>query len=192
MANYIAQRASQEGLNGAAMVAQGQATQAAGNVLKDFTSGATNKKLVAINTGVEHLDALNPLIDAMDNGNLTAINKARQYFEKQTGKPAPTNYSTLANMAVGEVSQAVMTGGGTGPERDELAAPFKSSNGPDVLRGAVKQAITALWPARLMGCVHRGTPAPTAPKARSSVSLGLPQRRRWVCPPVIVPWATRA
>ncbi len=144
MANYIAQRASQEGLTGASMVAQGQATQAAGNVLKDFTSGATNKKLVAINTGVEHLDALNPLIDAMDSGNLTAINKARQFFEKQTGKPAPTNYSTLANMAVGEVSQAVMAGGGTGPERDDLAAPFKSSNAPDVLRGAVQQAITAL------------------------------------------------
>jgi hypothetical protein len=144
MANYIAQRASQEGLSGASMVAQGQATQAAGNVLKDFTSGATNKKLVAINTGVEHLDALNPLIDAMDSGNLTAINKARQYFQKQTGQPAPTNYSTLANMAVGEVSQAVMAGGGTGPERDDLAAPFKSSNAPDVLRGAVKTAITAL------------------------------------------------
>lgn len=144
MANYIAQRASQEGLSGASMVAQGQATQAAGNVLKDFTSGATNKKLVAINTGVEHLDALNPLIDAMDSGNLTAINKARQFYQKQTGKPAPTNYSTLANMAVGEVSQAVMAGGGTGPERDDLAAPFKSSNAPDVLRGAVKTAITAL------------------------------------------------
>lgn len=144
MANYIAQRASQEGLSGAAIVAQGQATQAAGNVLKDFTSGATNKKLVAINTGVEHLDALNPLIDAMGTGNLTAINKARQFYEKQTGNPAPTNYSTLANMAVGEVSQAVMAGGGTGPERDDLAAPFKSSNAPDVLRGAVHTAITAL------------------------------------------------
>lgn len=144
MANYIAQRASQEGLSGASMVAQGQATQAAGNVLKDFTSGATNKKLVAINTGVEHLDALNPLIDAMGTGNLTVINKARQFFEKQTGKPAPTNYQTLANMAVGEVSQAVMAGGGTGPERDDLAAPFKSSNAPDVLRGAVQTAMTAL------------------------------------------------
>lgn len=144
MANYIAQRASQEGLTGASMVAQGQATQAAGNVLKDFTSGPTNKKLVAINTGVEHLDALNPLIDAMKSGNLTAINKARQFFEKQAGRPAPTNYSTLANMAVGEVSQAVMAGGGTGPERDALAAPFSSANGPDVLRGAVQTAITAL------------------------------------------------
>ena len=144
MANYIAQRANQEGLSGASMVAQGQATQAAGNVLKDFTSGPTNKKIVAINTGVEHLDALNPLIDAMGTGNLTLINKARQFYEKQTGKPAPTNYSTLANMAVGEVSQAVMAGGGTGPERDELAAPFKSSNSPDVLKGAVQTAITAL------------------------------------------------
>lgn len=144
LANYIAKRAAQEGDTATSMVAQGQATQAAGNVLKDFTSGPTNKKIVAINTGVAHLDALNPLIDAMDTGNVTIINKARQLFQKQTGKPAPTNYQTLANMAVGEVSQAVTAGGGTGPERDHLAAPFESANGKDVLHGAVQQAITAL------------------------------------------------
>jgi hypothetical protein len=142
--NYIAERAKAEGNTAVSITANGQATQAAGNVLKDFTSGPTNKKIVAINTAVAHLDSLNPLIDAMESGNLTLINKARQLYQKQTGVAAPTNYSTLANMAVGETSQAVMAGGGTGPERDELAAPFKSANGPAVLRGAVQTAVTAL------------------------------------------------
>lgn len=142
--NYIAQRADADGNTAVSVAAKGQATQAAGNVLKDYTSGPTNKKLIAINTAVSHLDSLNPLIDAMESGNLTLINKARQIYQKQTGKPAPTNYSTLAEMAIGETSQAVMAGGGTGPEREALAAPFKSGNGPDVLRGAVKGAATAL------------------------------------------------
>ena len=80
----------------------------------------------------------------MDNGNLTAINKARQYFEKQTGKPAPTNYSTLA-IGSWRGFPAIMTGGGTGPERDELAAPMqKLRTALTAAQRAVKQAITAL------------------------------------------------
>lgn len=145
-ANYIAQRANEEGVPEQAAAAKQQQFKAQQAVIDDFTnpSGTAGKSLVAINTGVAHLGALGPLIDAMQSGNMTKINEARQYFQKQTGNPAPTNYQMLADMASGEISKAVMQGGGSKDERDDLAEPFKKSLAPDVLKGAVNTAATAL------------------------------------------------
>lgn len=145
-ANYIAQRANEDNVPEQAAAAKQQQFKAQQAVLDDFTNpaGTAGKSLVAINTGVAHLSALAPLIDAMKSGNMTKINEARQYFQKQTGNPAPTNYQMLADMASGEISKAVMQGGGSKDERDDLAEPFKKSLAPDVLKGAVSTAATAL------------------------------------------------
>lgn len=145
-ANYIAQRADQEGVPEQAAAARQQAFKAQQAVLDDFTnpSGKAGGSLVAINTAVSHFQSLLPLIDAMQNGNMTLINKARQEFQKQTGQPAPTNYQALADMASGEASKAITANGGSVAEREDVASPFKSANGPEALKGAVQTVSTAL------------------------------------------------
>lgn len=145
-ANFIAQRANQDAVPEQAAAATQQAFKARQAVVDDFTnpSGKAGGSIVAINTAVTHFQALLPLIDAMKSGNMTKINEARQYFQKSTGNPAPTNYQALANMAAGEASKAVLAGGGGEGERDEIASPFKSVNGPDALKGAVQTTTTAL------------------------------------------------
>jgi hypothetical protein len=90
--NYIAQRSAQDRYSVGDAMAAGQDLRAAGQAVNEFNStkpGTAGGKLVAVNTAVAHLDALTPLIDAMQSGNLTALNKARQFYEKQTGQPAP-------------------------------------------------------------------------------------------------------
>jgi hypothetical protein len=142
--NYIAQRAQQDG--SVDLAAKAQSYQASQKVVNDFTDpgGTAGGKLGAINTAVLHTNALLPLIDAMGSGNMTRITAARQAYQKETGVAAPTNYETLANMAVGEIGSAINKTGGDVGERDRILAPFAASRAPDVLKGAVKTAVTAL------------------------------------------------
>lgn len=146
--SYIADRMKQDGVGntGEYLAAKQQAYAAQQKVVSDFTdpSGKAGGALIAINTAVKHVGALTPLIDAMGSGNLTRINQARQAYQRATGVAAPTNYQTLANMAVGEINKAVTANGGDAAERESIAAPFDASGGPEVLKGAVQTAVTAL------------------------------------------------
>lgn len=147
LASYFATRGKEDGNTGLAMAAQQQLYKAQQAVLNDFTGvgGAAGSKLVAINTAVKHIGALGPLIDALGSGNVGRINQARQAYQTATGIPAPTNYQALANMATGEINTVVSgAGGGDKEERERLGAPFDPRGGPDVLKGAVKTAVTAL------------------------------------------------
>lgn len=146
VSSYIAKRAGEDGISGLQLAANQQTFGARQKVVNDFMdpNGTAGGKIGAINTGILHVNSLMPLIDAMKSGNTTRINAARQTYQKETGIPAPTNYETLANMAVGEISTAINKSGGDAEERDRVASPFASSRSPDVLKGAVKTAVTAL------------------------------------------------
>lgn len=145
VSSYIAQRAKEDGISGLSMAATQQAYGARQKVVNDYVdSGGTGGKLDAINTSVLHTNSLLPLIDALGTGNMTKINAARLAYQKQTGIAAPTNYETLKNMAVGEISSAVNKTGGDSDERERITAPFASANSPDVLKEAVRTAVTAL------------------------------------------------
>src|SRR5579859_5928744 len=142
--NYVAQRSAQDGNSAAAAFANGQATQAAGSVLKSYESGQDHKSLLAINTAVNHLTGLDPLINALGTGDLRAFNAARIAFQQQTGDPAPGNFEMLRNMIVGEVAKATFNLGGTEAERNELTKPLASANSPEQLRQAAATAARIL------------------------------------------------
>ena len=141
---YISQRSAAEGNTAAAVYANGQATQAAGAVLKSYESGNDHKSLLAINTAVNHLSGLDPLINALGTGDLKAFNAARIVFAQQTGSPAPGNFEMLRNMVVGEVAKATYNLGGTEAERAELTKPLATANSPEQLRGAAQTAARIL------------------------------------------------
>lgn len=142
--NYIGMRAAQDGNTAAATYANSQSNTAAGQVLKSYESGNDHKTLLAVNTAVNHMTALDPLIDAMQNGDTKTFNALANAYAKQFNVPAPTNYEMLKNMVVGEVAKAVYNMGGTKEERDALAAPLENSNGPAILKGAAHEAAVAL------------------------------------------------
>lgn len=143
-ANYFAQRAAQDGDTGASIAAKGQAFKAQQGVLKDYTSGATSKALNGINTAVAHMDALDPLIDNLNNTSSPLFNKAANYFKQQTGSTAPTNFAALKDFVSGEVAKAVLPGGGGEAERQALSAPLAAANSPAQLKEAVQTIKTAL------------------------------------------------
>jgi hypothetical protein len=142
-ANYIASRAKADGipLSGAA---QAQVYKAQQGVIDDFTKGKTAQSLNGINTSVQHMDLLPPLIDALDNGNLTAVNRVSNWFKQQTGNPAPTNYAAIKEFVGGEVAKAVLPGGGGEAERQALTKPLQDANSPEQLKQAVSTIQKAL------------------------------------------------
>lgn len=144
MMNYIAQRAQQDGNSQVSILANKQQLQAAQGVVKDFTSGKTAAVLNGLNTSIQHMAALDPVIDAMGNGNLTLLNKAANFFKQQTGSAAPTNFTALKEFVAGEVAKAVLPGGGGEAERKALADPINAANSPAQLKQAVETYKTAL------------------------------------------------
>lgn len=143
-ANYFAQRAAQDGNTGASIAAKGQAFKAQQGVIKDYESGPTSKTLNGINTAVQHMGGLDPLIDNLNNTKSPLWNQAANYFQKQTGQTAPTNFAAMKEFVAGEVAKAVLPGGGGEGERQALAAPLNAANSPAQLKEAVQTIKTAL------------------------------------------------
>lgn len=120
---------------------QGMITESQ-KVYNDFMSpnSATAKALNGLNTSIEHTQVLNPLIDHLDNTNLTAVNYVKNWFAtNMQGKSAPNDYNAVRDFVVGEISKAVLPGGGGEQERQQLAKTAASTNDPGVLKSVVSQ-----------------------------------------------------
>lgn len=144
MLNYIAQKAQADGNTAAGAAAKSQMYKAQQGVVTDFTKGKSAQTLNGINTAVQHMDLLNPLIDNLDNTNSPLFNKAANFFKQQTGSTAPTNFSAIKEFVGGEVAKAVLPGGGGEGERQALTAPLNAANSPDQLKQAVQTIQKAL------------------------------------------------
>ena len=144
LTDYIAQRSKEEGVSAADAAASGQQLKASGAVVQDFEKGKTAQTINGLNTAIKHGAALDPLIDALGSGNITAINAAKQFFQKQTGQTAPGNFAALKEFYGGEVAKAVLPGGGGEAERRALLAPLANANSPQQLKQALQTFNTAL------------------------------------------------
>lgn len=103
----------------------------------DYGTGVQGKSVVAINNAMAHLDLLGQLSDALGNGDIQLINRARQAYEQQTGSPAPTTFDAVRNIAAQEVVKSVVPGGGGVAERAAAAEDFKKAASPQQIRGAI-------------------------------------------------------
>jgi hypothetical protein len=112
--------------------------------VNDFTKGKSAQALNGINTAVQHMTALDPLIDALGTNDVKVVNRVSNFFKEQTGQAAPTNYAALKEFVGGEVAKAVLPGGGGEKEREALTAPLNAANSPDQLKQAVQTIKTAL------------------------------------------------
>ena len=135
-ADEIARAQGLEGFDAGAAESRFQSNKA---LLKDFTSGQSARNLTAFNTASGHLAQLGGLVDALGNGNTTVINRLGQIYAKATGSPAPTNFDSVRNAAVGEVAKLFSGGVVAQAEREEIQKPLENSNSPAQLKQAIEQ-----------------------------------------------------
>ncbi len=108
-----------------------------------MTSGKGGQMLNAFNTSQGHLQILKNAGEALQNGNLTALNSVAQSFAKATGSAAPTNFDAIKNAAEGEVAKA-FTGNATVAEQHELHQNISKASSPAQLNGVIDSYINLL------------------------------------------------
>lgn len=144
---YKAMADKYPGESASAIIAnQGQIAASQG-VLKDFESGPTSKQLNGLNTSVQHLNVLKPVLAQLDNGQVPFLNAIKNTWNQQVmGSPAPTDFNGVRDFVTGEISKAVLPNGGGEAERQALAKSAGSANS-----GAALQSIINRWQELLAG-----------------------------------------
>jgi len=104
---------------------------------KAFATGQQGNAIRSFNVGISHLNTLEGLAQALDNGNVQAINKAKNAFESQFGEAAPTNFEAAKSIVGAEIAKAIVGSGGALTDREELRDALNRASSWDQLAGAV-------------------------------------------------------
>jgi hypothetical protein len=109
-------------------------------VLKDFESGKTSAQLNGLNTAVQHINVLKPVLAQLNNGQVPFLNSVKNTWNQQImGSPAPTDFNGVRDFVVGEISKAVLPGGGGEQERQALAKSAGQSNSGPALNSILQK-----------------------------------------------------
>jgi len=105
-----------------------------------FASGTQGNQVRSINNVVGHLQLFEDTFDALQNGDVQALNSLNAGWQKQFGKPVPATLSAMSQVIGPELLKSlVTTGAGTGPEREHFAEQAGSlSNAPEQTHSAVQ------------------------------------------------------
>jgi hypothetical protein len=114
--------------------------KAASDVLQSFTSGNYSQNLNAIDTARKHMKTFTDLAADLDNGSVRAFNALGNAIGTQFGSDKVTNFNIAKQFFSGEVGKAVVAGGGTAGERDQLAESISNTSSWKQLSGALKTA----------------------------------------------------
>jgi hypothetical protein len=104
---------------------------------RDFTVGKDGASLRSIGTATKHLDMLDGMVSALDNGNTPLLNKLGNTWSTQTGGTAPGNFDAAKDIVGKEVIKGIVAGGGGVGEREEAAAALDKAKTPAQLRGVI-------------------------------------------------------
>lgn len=108
-----------------------------GKAVKDFATGTQGRQVNAFNTAIDHLDTMDKLSDALQNGDVKAFNALGNVVARQTGAPAPTNFDAAKQIVTAEVIKAVVASGGGVTERQEAERNFAAASSPAQLKGII-------------------------------------------------------
>lgn len=104
---------------------------------KDFDTGKQGNSVRSFNVSVAHLETLDTLADALNNGNAPLINKLGNAYAQQTGGTAPTNFNAAKKIVADEIVKAIVGGGGGVHDREEAAKVIDAANSPAQLKGVI-------------------------------------------------------
>ncbi len=107
-------------------------------VMAAFGSGKQGDIVRSNNVVVQHTDVLEEAAKALGNGDVQALNKMGNWFEKQFGSSAPTTFDGLKQIVATEIEKSVAGGIGATGDRDRLMASLDRANSPTQLQDMLK------------------------------------------------------
>lgn len=111
----------------------GEVTKAA----RDFGTGKQGDTVRSFNVAVQHLGTLEELLQALQSGDIKALNRAGVAFQEQFGGPAPASFDAAAQIVGDEIIKAVIGGKGALGDRDAAGARLSAARSPAQLQGVI-------------------------------------------------------
>lgn len=116
-----------------------------------MANGPMGNMVRSINVVQTHMDVMKGLVNAMDNGSVQVINKARNAFETATGQTAPTNLTAAKQLVMGEVANVVAAGASTDGDRKTAQAALDNASSPAQFNQVMDNVIKPLMAGKLQG-----------------------------------------
>lgn len=110
------------------------------NYMNDYQDPKTGdgKQRASANTAIGHLDQLSQAGDALDTGDIRALNAIALRLGLETGSSAPAIYDAIAYKAAAEAATAAQGGIPNQAETDKLYDQFNSKAAPQQRNGVIK------------------------------------------------------
>jgi hypothetical protein len=104
---------------------------------QSMASGEDHKAVLAFNTASGHLSQLQDAIDALNNNDITVLNKIANKYGVATGQSAPVVFDAIRNAVAGELGK-VFKGQVTDSEVEHIGSTLGNDLSPQALSGVVK------------------------------------------------------
>jgi hypothetical protein len=105
--------------------------------LKAFTSGKQGNTVRSFNVALSHLDTLDKAADALQNGDVKALNTVSNFVSEQTGQPAPTTFAAVKKIVGDEIVKAIVGSGGGVADRQEASDTMSKANSPAQIKDVI-------------------------------------------------------
>ena len=121
-------------------IANGQDFVGSQRAISGFAGGPLGNQVRALNNGVGHLQLYANLFQALQNGDMQAVNKLGNAWTKQVGGPVPVSLQAAASVIGPELTKILANNAnaGTGEERQQFAETAGNlANSPEQTAGAI-------------------------------------------------------
>jgi hypothetical protein len=106
--------------------------------VREFKVGKSAVATRSFNTAIDHLETMEKLATALQNNDTRAFNSVGNFFSKQVGAPAITNFEAAKAIVGGEVAKALTGANMALKDREEIRDSIIASSSPEQLRGVLK------------------------------------------------------
>jgi hypothetical protein len=101
------------------------------NRAQAIMAGPFGQQVQSMNNVIGHLQMLDGIAQALENGDIRIFNGLAQTLALETGQPAPTNFVEAKNIVGDEVVKAIVSGGGSLADRQSAQDAFNVLNSPE-------------------------------------------------------------
>lgn len=105
--------------------------------VRKFWSGPDSDTIKSFNVSIAHLDTLQKAATALQNGNMGVFNQLKNYYERQTGQPMPTDFNAVRDIVADEIVKSIVGARAGVTEREEahkrIAAEFSQGQFDSVI-----------------------------------------------------------
>jgi hypothetical protein len=88
-------------------------------------------------TAINHLDTLEKLHTGLGNGDVNALNAAKQYAQQELGIAAPTSFDGARQLIGNEIVKAIVNNGGGVTDRSETSQNLSRVRSPDQMHDLI-------------------------------------------------------